>query len=341
MIDHLRRSARLIALSGLAAWGGAVNLLLLGRLVAPLLPPVLALTQFTGWILLGSVLIFVLTFTLRAPVGWLMWLLPGVIAFGGLIMPVWFPNSPPEAEGTRFTAMTFNVLGNLADPDQIFAVIRDSNANLVGLQEVRPTLRSKLQTELSDQYPYQISKIVQGYDGYALLSRYPILEHEIVIEFDFDTPDLNAPRYLRAVVDLAGQPVVVYVLHPPVPAPNPYDDSIMDVLLTFDDTVTQNYVRRAVTMIDAETLPVIVLCDCNSTPYSRQYRALDARLDEAFGAQGWGLGYTYPTNMAVPALRIDYVWYDDHFVARAAKVGREAGTSDHYPLWAELVLKAE
>jgi endonuclease/exonuclease/phosphatase (EEP) superfamily protein YafD len=83
---------------------------------------------------------------------------------------------------------------------------------------------------------------------------------------------------------------------------------------------------------------VLLLCDCNATPRSRQYTLLDGVLDEAFGAQGWGLGLTHPAD-PFPVFRIDYVWYTHDFAALDAKVWPDSGTSDHYPVWGRLVLR--
>jgi len=40
-------------------------------------------------------------------------------------------------------------------------------------------------------------------------------------------------------------------------------------------------------------------------------------------------------------LRIDYVWHNDHFVARKVTVWGTSGSSDHHPVIATLHLKGE
>ncbi|HVO72155.1 MAG TPA: endonuclease/exonuclease/phosphatase family protein, partial [Aggregatilineaceae bacterium] len=181
------------------------------------------------------------------------------------------------------------------------------------------------------------SKVVQGYDGLALLSRFPILESESALEVDFERIDVDAPRYLRAVVDMQGRPVAVYVIHPAVPAF--YTWNMDGIPLHYDDTHLQAHITAAVEKISAETFPVLLLCDCNSTPRSRQCRILDGILDEAFGAQGWGLGLSHPVE-PFPLFRIDYVWYTREFTALDARVWPDSGTSDHYPVWGRLVLRS-
>jgi hypothetical protein len=64
-----------------------------------------------------------------------------MIAFVWWYVPAWLPKAPPHAKGAEFTAVTYNVLGHLVDPEQTFAVIGDTDADLVALEELRPTLQ--------------------------------------------------------------------------------------------------------------------------------------------------------------------------------------------------------
>lgn len=316
-------------------WGGIVNIFLAGNLlVSDRVPLFIVINHLAPWITLVSLLVFALAFTARRSRGLLVWLLPGVAAFLWWYAPAWLPRPSPDVDGIEFTAVTFNVLGHLADPDQTFATLQDINADIVGLQELRPTLQGKLARE----YPYEVSKVVQGYDGLGLYSRFPILESEVIIEVDFAHIDLDQPKYIRAVVDIRGQPVVVYVIHPPIPQPSFPASPLYEVIFHYDDTHLQAHIERTVRQIKGETLPVLLLCDCNSTPRSRQYRLLDGVLNEAFGTQGWGLGLSHPVK-PFPLLRIDYIWYSPDFAALSTKVWPRSGTSDHYPVWGRITLR--
>jgi vancomycin resistance protein VanJ len=95
-------------------------------------------------------------------------------------------------------------------------------------------------------------------------------------------------------------------------------------------------------MLDQETLPVLVLCDCNTTPRTQQYAQMDQRLDDAFKVQGWGLGLTHGGNYrlhSVAIIRIDYLWYREPLLPVRVEVGRERGSSDHLPVWGDFVLQ--
>jgi endonuclease/exonuclease/phosphatase (EEP) superfamily protein YafD len=314
-------------------WGGIVNVFLVGNLIKPTLPLIAIINQLAPWVTLGSLLVFGLGFTLRASIKIVAWLAPGAVAFVWWFAPAWWPESAPEVEGITITAATFNILGGRADLDQIMSLIRAMDADLVAMQEVRRDQGDIFRAKLADAYPYQVVHVVRE-DGLVLLSHFPIVSSDTAVV------DGRDGRHLRAEIEIAGQRVAVYVIHPPSPAWVLGVNDLYEMLFAYDEARTQPHVDFVIERIQAERLPVLVLCDCNSTPRSRQYRTLDAVLDDAFGAQGWGMGYTHPAE-PFPALRIDYVWYDDHFEAVDAKVWPEANTSDHHPLWARLVLKAE
>ncbi|MBI5930491.1 MAG: endonuclease/exonuclease/phosphatase family protein [Chloroflexi bacterium] len=328
---------------GAAVWGGLINGYLgIHAACGDCVPPVAVLNHFAHWVTLAATAVFVfivpvLVFMKRSRrLKWLMavWLLPGVIAFGLWYGPAFLPRPAPDVVGVEFTAATYNVMGFGADAAKTFAVIQDMKADLVALEELRPVLNDRLQTELADEYPYQISRVVQGLDGYALLSRYPILDYHIGLDENSDYRG-DTPRYVRALIDFDGQVVVVYVFHPTIPdlPPRLYFPT------AYNDEILWRQVKGLVNLIRAEDAPVLVLCDCNSTPRSRQYALLNRYLDEVYGERGWGFGLTFPADR--PMIRIDYIWHSNDFETLEAKVWLEGGTSDHRPLWASLILKKD
>jgi endonuclease/exonuclease/phosphatase family metal-dependent hydrolase len=331
VIRRLITAGRLVFVGLALAWGGIVNVFLIGNLIKPSFPTIAILNQLAPWVTLGSFFVFAVAFTLRAPLKLVLWVMPGALAFIQWFAPAWLPKPAPDVEGITITAATQNMLGSRANMDEIERLIRAMDADIMALQEVRRGQPDRFARDLADLYPYHAAHVVRE-DGVLLLSRYPIAAS------DTRVVDGRDGRHLRVELEIEGQRVAVYVIHPPTPAWVPGVDHLYEMLFVYDESRVQPPIEFVIERIQAETLPVLVLCDCNSTPRSRQYRALDAVLDEAFGARGWGMGFTHPAN-STPALRIDYVWYDDHFEALEAKVWPEAGTSDHYPVWAKLVLK--
>lgn len=245
------------------------------------------------------------------------------------------PEPPPEGS-IVITVMTYNLGDGLATPDRLAPLLRDSGADLVGLQEVDAATAAMLAVDLTDAYPYQVLHGL-GIPGKGLLSRYPILRSDL-LEFNPGRPDL------RAVVDLGATTVTVIVAHPPPPrltrtglGQRPGAAAQVDGLIA---------------TVAATEGPLLLLGDLNVTTMHDAYRRLErAGLTDVFRAVGRGFGFTSPTHFArlnergipmdrvpfKPFLRIDYVWTSRHWQPLAAWVGPSAG-SDHLPVLARLAL---
>lgn len=297
------------------------------------------LNLVADWLLPGSIVLALVVLLVLRRARWVLlpWLLPGLMAFAGWYGENWLPNWPRQAEGIEVRVATFNAFQPDSDPEAILRAIDALDVDVVGIVEGSTELQRLLAGKRRDEYPYQTVAILAEIpnppspkgEALLLISRYPIVAREFVIKEDF-TPLLKSPPiYLHVDLDVAGQRVQVYVFHPERPKFY-FGKSI-------DDQVIQYYTASIVSVIEGVNAPVILLCDCNATPRTRQYRTLDRGLDEAFGERGWGFGSTYPASF--PLVRIDYVWYNDFFRPLAAGVGRESGTSDHRPVWAKLDLR--
>ena len=259
--------------------------------------------------------------------------LPGIVMFVILYGELFWPQSIPMTSGPHLTAATFNIHAH-SDPEDIVDTIAALDFDILGIEELSSTHVPALEERLDGRYPYRVFYAKEPYDGakppplsgVGLISRYPILDHEAIIT-------AHRMRHLRATVSIEGVPVTIYVIHPDNPIfmpPHQYDASrrasAFDVLLP----------RFA-----AETNPVIVLCDCNMTDRSQDYRNMARLFNDAFREAGWGMGFTFAstTGLIPPAIRIDYIWHSDDFVARDAYVSADSGPSDHYPVVAELALR--
>lgn len=81
--------------------------------------------------------------------------------------------------------------------------------------------------------------------------------------------------------------------------------------------------------IKSSPFPVILCGDFNDTPNSYTYQRLSANFKDAFSEGGSWFGNTYVGKL--PSFRIDYILYDDHFIARDYK-RLPVKYSDHYPI---------
>ena len=265
------------------------------------------------------------------------WLYVGLLAPGLIAFAVWYGHlllPPPDVDvppGSHVLHVaSFNILSPMSDPERISEAIRDlGEMDIVGLEEVGPDHAEHIQNDLSELFPHQLLFPHQPtYAGIGLLSRYPAITHETY------QPLPDSYLHLRAELDIDGTPVIVYVTHPR-PADNRHNP------FQYDNTRRNSEIQDTLRRVEQEDGAVLLLCDCNMPDQSVDYDAMNREFEDAFREVGWGLGFTFPAYRTyLPSLiRIDYVWYNDHFVALSAETAADPGTSDHRPIQAELALK--
>ncbi|WP_343700392.1 endonuclease/exonuclease/phosphatase family protein [Chitinophaga sp.] len=88
--------------------------------------------------------------------------------------------------------------------------------------------------------------------------------------------------------------------------------------------------------IAATQEPLIVLGDFNDVPVSYTYKTIRSGLQDAFLAQGSGLGRTF--SAVAPHLRIDYILAGQQFTVEDFFIYRRKGF-EHFPVMARLSLK--
>ncbi|MBN1201642.1 MAG: endonuclease/exonuclease/phosphatase family protein [Anaerolineae bacterium] len=261
---------------------------------------------------------------------------PGVIVFvilyGGLLWPE--GSKATSGDGVPLTVATYNMLSGVSDPARVLNVITALDTDVIGLQELGPVHSDLIEAALADEYPYRALYPRVSVYGVGLLSRYPVLEKNIFLPLPDSMP------HLRAVLNVGGVPVTIYVVHPSPPG------AAFSPLTYSDDKRNAEITSLRETYLTGENGPLLVLGDFNMSDQSDIYRSIDHLLNDAFCEAGYGMGFTFPawsgaSGMIPPLLRIDYVWYSDHFAAVNAYPGHDSGTSDHLPVIAELVLIEE
>jgi endonuclease/exonuclease/phosphatase family metal-dependent hydrolase len=231
--------------------------------------------------------------------------------------------------------MTMNIGNGLAPPRRLASWLRSNPAGIVGLQEVDEVQAAEIQSDLRERYPHQ-AVYGTGFSGRALISRYPILAHEMV--------QLRPGKLdLLAKVQLPGMEVTVLVAHPSPPR--------LQLRGIVSDPETGTHVNGMLETVLA-TAPAIILGDFNMTQRNPHYKSLrDAGLADAFHAVGTGCGATFPVRPGrmrsinhrmywvplIPFTRIDYVFHTPDLEATESWVGPNFG-SDHLPVFARLSL---
>lgn len=243
------------------------------------------------------------------------------------------PRTPvPPQEITIFT-QNLHAEGRIVQP--LGDVIRAVNADIVALQEVSSGAAQLFDAQLRDLYPHQIAVMGRDrYAGMAVLSRFPIRD---------DHSWLPDQRLLRVELDVNGARLMVYNAHPASPGSTQMDTTRRSADIAF-----------MLEQVAQATMPVLLVGDMNSEPWSDDYARITAVYADAFAAVGAGTGFTYPDysqpqariNARFPSftpllVRLDYIFYGDAFTPLAAEVGSSSGGSDHLPVMATLRLAGQ
>jgi endonuclease/exonuclease/phosphatase (EEP) superfamily protein YafD len=236
-------------------------------------------------------------------------------------MPWHFRTKAPPGVGVRLVSA--NLRYGRADPAAVVQIVRATNADILGVQELTPEKAELLSARgLDELLPHRALRAREGPAGVGIWSRYPV---------DAGTVD---ERFwlglLTARIHIPGvhAPSTVVVTHMSAPWPEPIDGWRTD--LNRLGTALQEVAT------DAEG-PIMVAADLNATRDIREFRRLlrDGYRDGAEQA-GAGLTRTHPADIFLPP-----VFAVDHIltrgcVATSMRTLRLPG-SDHRALVAEVI----
>lgn len=267
---------------------------------------------------------------------------PIVIAFALIYGARFLPKSLPEPEESEtFTLLSYNIKGGNHNDHAFLTVIIQADADVILLQELSGFHENIFATRLQNLYPYQaLHPTDDTTAGQGILSRYPISD-SVFWEYDWVKFSLG---HQRAVVEINGEDVVIYNVHPTHPGGSG------DKAESFD--MRNREISDITARAAAEVDPVIIAGDFNMSDMSDAYREISSQFSDAYRIAGFGMGFTHPdhvkgnsyehilpANTPLPLLvRLDYVFYSPHFQAINAKVWHESGGSDHRPILVQMAI---
>lgn len=261
---------------------------------------------------------------------WTLYAIPGCIAFlvwyGPLFLPRRFTTADNDDQHLQLRVFTYNIahLGDqfAATLDQI----RQFDADIIGLQE---SVGWRVAQPEVPGYPYQLNIM-----SYTLLSRYPFdITQTLLLGV---VPGRTMPVGIRTVLNIDGTSVAVYVVHPKRP-------QLSIRPLRYNGRERREGVADLLWHLHNDDYPVLMIGDCNMGYRSEDYRLLARVLTDSWRVRGFGLGLTAPAgpnDAPFPLLRSDIIWHSHHFTTRRVGVWSHAGSADHYPVWAEVILSA-
>ena len=248
----------------------------------------------------------------------------GVLAAVNLavILPLYFDRSPvPVSAGRSIRAMLMNVNTQLGNPASVANALRQSNPDIVVLEEVNTRWLNDLAPVLA---VYQYSKQEPRADnfGIALYSKFPIAQSRVEFIGDAGVPSIMAE------IETPQGPCTVLATHPLPPVGREYSRLRNSQLAQLP-----RWVHRA-------SSPLILLGDLNTTPWSSHFQQLlnDSGLRDSL--QGRGVRPTWPTRNPLLLIPIDHCLYSTGIGIVERQTGPHVG-SDHFPVIVDFVIGPE
>ncbi|MGB8852083.1 MAG: endonuclease/exonuclease/phosphatase family protein [Pirellulales bacterium] len=239
------------------------------------------------------------------------------------MLPYWLPASQPAAPAAGTTVgpvsvISLNVLRSNQDTAPTIDYLRRRSADVVAVLEVSPEWDQALDT-LADIYPHRRIEPRLDNFGIALLSRWPLIEPQIV-----DFGDTGYPSIVADVDRPAGRFHCI-AIHPYPP----YSRSSSGMLVRHLHAVGAAAARSP--------LPCIVAGDFNATPWSAGFRAFLAGSGLRDTALGLGVQPSWNARSPFVRIPIDHIFAPLTATVIRRTIGPDVG-SDHFPVEAELRL---
>ncbi|MEM6783020.1 MAG: endonuclease/exonuclease/phosphatase family protein [Bacteroidota bacterium] len=225
-------------------------------------------------------------------------------------------------------AVTITINGQRWQPNHL-DLVTDS----LGYRVPMPPANAEGKSQIS--VPLYIRPDQAAPDGFVVLEQ---RSHTLMPDEDFPS------EVLRTRFRWQGREGVHYNLHlASFGIDKPWDDGVpfyslsggLGYLRQYRDAVRRRgrHVEAIRALLDAETLPVLISGDFNTTPHTWSFRQLRQDRTDAFRVRGRGWGGTYRADL--PFVRIDFVLADPAWEVVRAEVP-SLFLSDHKPLLVRL-----
>lgn len=239
------------------------------------------------------------------------------------MLPYWLPATQPAAPaaGTAtepVSLISLNVLRFNQDTAPTLDYLRRRGADVVAVLEVSPDWGQALET-LADIYAHRRIEPRLDNFGIALLSRWPLIEPQIV-----DFGDTGYPSIVADIDRPAGRFRCI-AIHPYPP----YSRTASAMLVRSLHATAAAAARSP--------LPCIVAGDFNATPWSAGFRAFATGSGLRDTALGRGVQPSWNARSLFVRIPIDHIFAPPTATVVRRTIGPNVG-SDHFPVEAELIL---
>lgn len=233
-----------------------------------------------------------------------------------------------EAAGRSLKVLTYNVAHFDLDQPGVIDVLRESQADLIFLQEACLVEKQK-------EVGANLCRELKGYQFVSASSNMILSKHPIKLERNLNVPTKwPTKEFPIAIVQSPVGPIRVCCVHLE-PSwvggfPPNFSEYVPVVSKVVDDRRAQVDILLAA--MRPSKVPVIIAGDCNGTPGSEAINRLGEFFTDSYASTERGFGMTLLPQY--PYKRIDYVWSRGLKPLQTEVVSSHA--SDHMPVLTEL-----
>lgn len=248
---------------------------------------------------------------------WAVGLLINLLAMGPLFLS---PKVQPlTSQSQKLRVMSVNVLRKNDQKLAVVDAVIQADPDIVIAVEVDQPWAQAFQKALGDGWPHSL--VADRFDNYGILiySKWPLIKAET-----FESLVAYVPT-IRAEVQLQNASIVVYGVHTFPP------------LSDFNAIALQTQLADIAERVTGESLPVVVMGDLNSTPWSAYFKKFLKQANLVDSQKGFGPQSSWPSNFPYFGLPIDHVLTSPMVITKTRRIGSYNG-SDHFPVTADLLV---
>lgn len=212
--------------------------------------------------------------------------------------------------------LQLNVLSKNKSYDEVAALVKEYNPDIIALQEVTDTWSEQLKTRLKN-YPFAVLKPRPDNFGAAIFSKVRIESSESVAYSQAGLPSLIARTSYE------GEPVTIVCTHPLAPA------SLQNYLYQNEQLKNMAAARSG------WGKTVILMGDLNTNSWAQKFQDFLQATDLRDSRTSFGVQATWPYPLPLLLIPLDHCLHSPDLETLDRKVCQPVG-SDHLPVYIEL-----
>ena len=244
--------------------------------------------------------------------------IPHAVALG-TAMPFSTTQATAAVPATPVRVSTINAYWANWDGPALIDYVTRTEPDILVIQEADRRWGDTL-LHIGDGFPHAVPENWREARDVIVFSRFPVLSAERRF------PEGQGFHYQTVELDIAGEPVTVIGVHPPLPAGARFSG------------MRNRYYAAIADVAGKSEHPVIAAGDFNSTVWSPHYADLIETSGLHNAAEGRGWFPTWPSWLPIGGIPIDHILISDDFSVQSLERGPNIG-SDHYPMTADLMLR--